>query len=293
MSIIANSSAKVVVQGITGREGRFHTEQCLSYGTDIVAGVTPGKGGSLVLNVPVYDTMAEVVSLTGANTSLLFVPPAQCADAILEAVDSGIKLIVCITEGLPVHDMLLIKNYLKTTDCILLGPNCPGIITPGACKIGIIPSTICTPGSIGVVSRSGTLTYEVISQLSSQGLGQSTCVGIGGDPVIGTDFISCLKGFEEDDQTKGIVMVGEIGGRAEEDAAVYIRDHVHKPVIGFIAGLTAPPGKRMGHAGAIIESGSGLASDKINSFKKSGITVCENLWELGILAARTFKRSPS
>jgi len=239
-----------------------------------------------VLDVPVFNTVADAVARTGAEASLVFVPPDKCADAILEAAESSLKLIVCITEGVPVHDMLVVKNYLRTSDCTLLGPNCPGILVPGACKIGIIPSNICIPGPIGVVSRSGTLTYEVVSQLTGQGLGQSACVGIGGDPVIGTDFITCLKQFEADQQTRGIVLVGEIGGEAEEEAARYIRDHLTKPVLGFIAGLTAPPGKRMGHAGAIIQAGSGLGADKIEILKSCGITVCENLWELGRLAAR-------
>ncbi|NOQ46836.1 MAG: succinate--CoA ligase subunit alpha [Desulfobulbaceae bacterium] len=288
MSIFIDSSTKVVVQGITGREGLFHTEQCLAYGTRIVAGVTPGKGGQQATGVPVFDSVCEAVMETGATASMILVPPGFAADAIMEAADAGLTLVVCITEGIPVHDMLRVKTFLKTTDCRLIGPNCPGIITPGGCKIDIMPGPIHIPGPIGVISRSGTLTYEVVHQLTSVGLGQSTCIGIGGDPVVGTNFIDCLAAFANDEQTTGLVMVGEIGGSAEEEAAMYIRDNMNKPVVGFIAGLTAPPGRRMGHAGAIISGGSGTASAKIRTMRDCGIHVCENLGRLGELCKEIF-----
>jgi len=289
MSIFVNHNTRVLVQGITGKEGTFHTIQCLEYGTSIVAGVTPGKGGRQVEGVPVFNTVRQAVEQTGANTSLIFVPPAFAADAILEAVDGGIKRIVCITEGIPLHDMLRVKSYLKSSGCRLIGPNCPGIITPGVCKIGIMPGQIHTPGTIGVISRSGTLTYEVVYQLTQARLGQSTCIGIGGDPVIGTNFIDCLDAFNDDNQTEGIVLVGEIGGNAEEDAARFIAEKLQKPVVGFIAGLTAPPGRRMGHAGAIISGGSGTADAKIEVMRESGIHVCENLGTFGQFCKKVFQ----
>jgi succinyl-CoA synthetase alpha subunit len=289
MSIFADQNSRVVVQGITGREGSFHAGQCREYGTHIVAGVTPGKEGMDVNGVPVFNTVRKAVKATGANTSLIFVPPGFAADAILEAADGGIQLVVCITEGIPVHDMLRTYSYLKGKNCRLIGPNCPGIITPGACKIGIMPGPIHTPGSIGVISRSGTLTYEVVHQLTRVGLGQSTCIGIGGDPVIGTNFIDCLEAFNEDPETRGIVLVGEIGGNAEEEAAAFIGAHLDKPVVGFIAGLSAPPGRRMGHAGAIISGGSGTAQAKIKIMREHGIHICENLGTIGEFCNNIFQ----
>jgi succinyl-CoA synthetase alpha subunit len=289
MSIFADTNTRVLVQGITGREGSFHTSQCLAYGTPVVAGVTPGKEGMQVEDIPVFNTVRRAVRETGANTSLIFVPPAFAADAIMEAADAGVGLIVCITEGIPLHDMLQVKNILASSASRLIGPNCPGIITPGVCKIGIMPGPIHIPGSIGVISRSGTLTYEVVHQLSREGLGQSTCIGIGGDPVIGTNFIDCLGAFQDDEQTRGIVMVGEIGGHAEEDAARFIAEKVDKPVVGFVAGLTAPPGRRMGHAGAIISGGSGTAEAKIQVMQDCSIHVCEDLGNLGKFCKHIFQ----
>jgi succinyl-CoA synthetase alpha subunit len=290
MSIFVNKDTKVVVQGITGREGQFHTRQCVAYGTQVVAGVTPGKGGQKMDEVPVYHTVAEARQATGANCSLIFVPPAFAAAAIMEAVDAGIEMIVAITEGIPVLDMMKVKNYMAQSRSRLIGPNCPGIITPGECKVGIMPAPIHKPGGpIGVVSRSGTLTYEVVHQLTGQGIGQTTCIGIGGDPVNGTNFIDCLEAFQADPQTGGIVMVGEIGGSAEEEAAQFIAAQVSKPVIGFIAGLTAPPGRRMGHAGAIISGKSGTAQGKIEAMESAGIRVCKNLGGLGELCKDVFK----
>ena len=289
MSIFVNADTKLLVQGITGREGQFHTRQCVEYGTNVVAGVTPGKGGQKMDDIPVFNTVKNAVNATGANCSMIFVPPPFAADAIMEAADAGVEVVVAITEGIPVMDMMKVKNYLIDKNTRLIGPNCPGIITPGACKIGIMPGPIHKPGGpIGVVSRSGTLTYEVVHQLTLQGIGQTTCLGIGGDPVNGTNFIDCLEAFENDPDTKGIVMVGEIGGSAEEDAAEYITQNVSKPVVGFIAGLTAPPGRRMGHAGAIVSGGSGTAQGKIDAMKQSGIHVCENLGALGELCASVF-----
>jgi len=289
VSIFVNTSTRVLVQGITGNEGQFHTRQCIAYGTQVVAGVTPGKGGQKMDAVPVFNTVREAVEQTGADCSLIFVPPAFAADAVLEAVDAGIGMIVAITEGIPVMDMMRVKRHLAGKPSRLIGPNCPGIITPGECKIGIMPAQIHKPGgAIGVVSRSGTLTYEVVYQLTQQGIGQSTCVGIGGDPIQGTDFIDCLAAFEADPATQGIVMVGEIGGTAEEDAAAFISARVKKPVVGFIAGLTAPPGRRMGHAGAIISGSSGTAQSKIAAMKTNGIHVCEDLGALGKLCAEVF-----
>lgn len=289
MSIFVNKNTRVLVQGITGREGQFHTRQCVEYGTNVVAGVTPGKGGQKMDEIPVFNTVKSAVQATGANASLIFVPPPFGADAIMEAADAGVDVIVAITEGIPVLDMVKVKNFLMTKKCRLIGPNCPGIITPGECKIGIMPGKIHMGGGpVGVVSRSGTLTYEVVDQLTKLGLGQTTCIGIGGDPVNGTNFIDVLKAFQEDPDTKGIVMVGEIGGNAEEEAAEYIKKNLTKPVVGFIAGLTAPPGRRMGHAGAIISGGSGTGQAKIESMKKNGIYVCENLGEIGEIAKRVF-----
>lgn len=288
MSIWVDDNTRVVVQGITGREGQFHARQCVAYGTRVVAGVTPGKGGQKMDEIPVFNTMVQAVAETGANCALVFVPPAFAADAILEGIDAGLPLIVAITEGIPVLDMIRVKNYLKQSGSRLIGPNCPGIITPGKAKVGIMPGPIHKPGAVGVVSRSGTLTYEVVHQLTLQGIGQSTCVGIGGDPVNGTNFIDCLKAFQDDPETQGIVMVGEIGGNAEEDAADFIAREVTKPVVGFVAGLTAPPGRRMGHAGAIISGSSGTAQAKIEAMKKAGIHVVENLGELGEIAKHVF-----
>ena len=289
MSIFVNKNTKLLVQGITGKEGQFHTRQCIAYGTKVVAGVTPGKGGQKMDDVPVFNTVREAVQKAGANCSMIFVPPPFAADAIMESADGGVDLIVCITEGIPVIDMMKVKNYIKDKPVRLIGPNCPGIITPGECKIGIMPAPIHKPGGpIGVVSRSGTLTYEVVHQLTQQGIGQTTCIGIGGDPVNGTNFIDCLDAFQKDPDTKGIVMVGEIGGNAEENAAEFIKTTVTKPVVGFIAGLTAPPGRRMGHAGAIISGKSGTGQAKIEAMRESGIHVCENLGLLGDLCAKVF-----
>jgi succinyl-CoA synthetase alpha subunit len=289
VSIFVDKDTRVLVQGITGREGQFHTRQCLAYGSQVVAGVTPGKGGRQMDAIPVFNTVAEAVAATGADCSLIFVPPPFAADAIMEAADAAVDLIVAITEGIPVLDMMRVKNYLRAKPTRLIGPNCPGVITPGACKVGIMPGPIHLEGGpAGVVSRSGTLTYEVVHQLTQKNIGQTTCIGIGGDPVNGTDFIDCLEAFEQDPDTRGIVMVGEIGGTAEEDAAAYISRNVSKPVVGFIAGLTAPPGRRMGHAGAIISGGSGTAQTKIEVMQASGIRVCENLGALGELCAEVF-----
>lgn len=289
MSILVNSQTRVLVQGITGKEGQFHARQCLEYGTKIVAGVTPGKGGQSMDSVPVFNTVLEAKEATGANASMILVPPPFAADAILEAVDAGIEVIVCITEGVPVIDMLRVKNYLALNNSRLIGPNCPGIITPGECKIGIMPGPIHTPGGpVGVVSRSGTLTYEVVHQLTAVGLGQTTCVGIGGDPVNGTGFIDCLEAFNEDPATEAVVMVGEIGGTAEEEASAWIKQNMSKPVVGFIAGLTAPPGRRMGHAGAIVSGGQGTAAAKIEAMQESGLYVCEDLGTLGKLCKEAF-----
>ncbi|MFV0436369.1 MAG: succinate--CoA ligase subunit alpha [Desulfopila sp.] len=289
MSIFVNSETRVLVQGVTGKEGQFHTRQCVAYGTNVVAGTTPGKGGQKMDEVPVYNTVAEACKATGANASMIFVPPPFAADAILESIDAGVELIVCITEGVPVMDMLKVKNYLADSKSRLIGPNCPGIITPGECKIGIMPGPIHTPGGpVGVISRSGTLTYEVVHQLTEVGLGQTTCVGIGGDPVNGTGFIDCLQAFNDDPATEAVVMVGEIGGRAEEDASAWIKANMKKPVVGFIAGLTAPPGRRMGHAGAIVSGGKGTAEAKIAAMEESGIYVCKDLGHLGRLCKEAF-----
>jgi succinyl-CoA synthetase alpha subunit len=289
MSIFVDKNSRVVVQGITGKEGQFHTRHCIAYGTKVVAGVTPGKAGQKMDDVPVFNTVMSAVDETGANCSLIFVPPPFAADAIMEAADAGVGVIVAITEGIPILDMMKVMNYLEGNSCRLIGPNCPGIITPGEAKIGIMPGPIHKPGGpVGVVSRSGTLTYEVVNQLTLQGIGQSTCIGIGGDPIIGSDFIDCLKAFQEDPDTEGIVMVGEIGGTAEEDASQFVSEKMSKPVVGFISGVTAPPGRRMGHAGAIISGGSGTAKAKIEAMKTAGIHVCQNLGELGELCAEVF-----
>lgn len=289
MSILVNSQTRVLVQGITGKEGQFHARQCIDYGTKIVAGVTPGKGGQTMDEVPVFDTVKDAREQTGANASMILVPPPFAAEAILEAVDAGMELIVCITEGVPVMDMLRIKNYLKTSGSRLIGPNCPGIITPGECKIGIMPGSIHKAGGpVGVVSRSGTLTYEVVHQLTQVGLGQTTCIGIGGDPVNGTGFIDCLERFNADPQTEAVVMVGEIGGNAEEQASAWIAANMKKPVVGFIAGLTAPPGRRMGHAGAIVSGGQGTAEAKIQAMQECGLHVCKDLGRLGKMCKEVF-----
>jgi len=292
MSIFVNSDTKLVVQGITGREGQFHTRQCIAYGTNVVAGVTPGKGGGNMDGVPIFNSVKEAVSKAGANCSMIFVPPPFAADAIMEAADAGIDLIVAITEGIPVLDMARVKHVLNQSGSRLIGPNCPGIITPGEAKVGIMPGLIHKPGGpIGVVSRSGTLTYEVVYQLTREELGQTTCIGIGGDPINGTNFIDCLNAFENDPDTKGIVMVGEIGGNAEENAADFIKTNVTKPVVGFVAGITAPPGRRMGHAGAIISGSSGTAGAKIEKLKACGVHVCENLGDIGKVSAEVFWRT--
>ena len=290
MSVFVNADTRLIVQGITGREGQFHTRHCAAYGTQVVGGVTPGKGGSLMDDIPVFNGVREAKEKTNANCTMIFVPPPFAADAIMEAVDAGIELIVAITEGIPVLDMMRVKHMLKNSGSRLIGPNCPGIISPGQAKIGIMPGHIHKPGGpIGVVSRSGTLTYEVVFQLTGKNIGQTTCIGIGGDPVNGTNFIDCLNAFQNDPETKGIVMVGEIGGNAEEDAAEFIRSNVTKPVIGFIAGISAPPGRRMGHAGAIISGGSGKAKAKIAALKSAGVHVCENLGLMGDMCQKVFK----
>ena len=280
MSIWLDSNSKVIVQGITGKNGQFHTEQMLDYGTNVIGGVTPGKGGQEILDRPIWDTVNEAAD-SGANVSCIFVPPAFAADAIMEAADSEIELIVAITEGIPALDMVKVKKYIDNKDVRLVGPNCPGVITPGKSKVGIMPGHIHRKGNVGIISRSGTLTYEAVNQVTEKGLGQSTCVGIGGDPVNGTSFVDCLEAFESDKDTKSIVMIGEIGGSAEEKAAQYAKEYVSKPIVGFIAGRTAPPGKRMGHAGAIISGGKGTAKEKMKAMKNAGIHVTENPSELG------------
>lgn len=289
MSILIDKKTKLVVQGITGREGEFHTKQMLEYGTKVVAGVTPGRGGEKILGVPVFDTVAQAVAETKANTSVIYVPARGCADAILEAAEAGIKLVVCITEGVPVADMMRVTRRLQETNTLLIGPNCPGLISPGKSKVGIIPGNICMPGPVGIVARSGTLTYEVLNALTQRKIGQSTCVGIGGDPVHGLGFIQVLEMFEDDPQTKAIVLIGEIGGTDEEKAAAFIKKNVHKPVVAFVAGQTAPPGKRMGHAGAIIEGGTGTAAEKIAAFKAVGVPVARFPSEVAELIAQRLR----
>lgn len=281
MSIFVNRETRVVVQGITGKEGSFHTRQCVAYGTRVVAGVTPGKGGQKVEGIPVYDTVHDAVKSEGANASLIFVPPAFALDAILEAADAGVELAVVITDGIPTVDMIRVLRQVAGQKIRVVGPNCPGVISPGQAKVGIMPGNIHLPGRVGVISRSGTLTYEVVYQLTSLGIGQSTCIGIGGDPVIGTDFIDCLTAFEADPDTDAVLMIGEIGGDAEERAAAYIQEKMHKPVIAFIAGLSAPPGKRMGHAGAIISGGKGTARAKLTVLTEKGVHVVEDASRIG------------
>ena len=281
MSILVDQNTKVICQGFTGKQGTFHARQALAYGTKLVAGVTPGRGGSDHLGLPVYNTVRQAYTVTEADASVIYVPPFFAADAILEAVDAGIKLIICITEGIPVLHMLRVKAAMAETDALLIGPNCPGIITPEACKIGIMPGSIHMPGGIGIVSRSGTLTYEAVHQTTNQGLGQSTCVGIGGDPIHGMNFIDVISRFQADEQTQGIIMVGEIGGSEEEEAAEYIKNHVTKPVVAYITGLTAPAGKRMGHAGAIISGGKGTADDKFAALEDAGVKTVRSLAQIG------------
>jgi len=290
LSILVDETTRVVVQGITGREGTFHTQQMKAYGTKIVAGVTPGKGGTVHEGVPVFNTVEQAVRETGANTSVIYVPAAFAADAIMEAADAGIALIVCITEGIPALDMVRVMAFLKDRPARLIGPNCPGVISPGKCKVGIMPGHIHREGSIGVVSRSGTLTYEAVWQLTQRGLGQSTCVGIGGDPIVGTSFVDVLRLFEQDEQTEAVVIIGEIGGTAEEEAAAFVRAHMTKPVIGFVAGQTAPPGRRMGHAGAIISGGRGTAAEKMRAMEEAGIHVVRSPAEIGATVARVLGR---
>ena len=281
MSVLVDRNTRLIVQGFTGREGTFHAQQAIAYGTHVVGGVTPGKGGAKHLDLPVFDTVEQAVKETGANATVIFVPPPFAADAIMEAADAGLPLAVCISEGIPTLDMVKAWEFLKGRNTRLIGPNCPGIISPGKCKIGIMPGQIHLEGHVGVVSRSGTLTYEAVGQLTKLGIGQSTCIGIGGDPIIGTNFLDALELFNADPDTHAIVMIGEIGGNAEETAAAYVKAHVKKPVVGFVAGQTAPPGRRMGHAGAIIAGGSGKASDKIKAMEEAGITVCSSPAEIG------------
>ncbi len=289
MSVLVNKNTKVVTQGITGKTGQFHTKMCKEYGTQMVAGVTPGKGGQEFEGIPIYNTLAEAKKYTGCNVSVIYVPPAFCADAIMEAVDADLDLAVCITEGVPVLDMVKVKRMMQGARMRLIGPNCPGIITPGECKIGIMPGHIHQKGKVGIVSRSGTLTYEAVDQVTRAGKGQSTCIGIGGDPVNGTNFIDCLKLFQDDPQTEAIIMIGEIGGTAEEEAADFIKSYVKKPVVGFIAGASAPPGRRMGHAGAIISGGKGTAADKFKALEKAGVAIAKNPAVIGEVLKQVYK----
>ena len=293
MSILINRETRLVVQGITGREGTFHTRQAVAYGTRVVAGVTPGKGGTSVDGIPIFDTVAEAAARTGANASVIFVPSSFAADAIMEAADAGLPLVVCITEGIPTLDMVRVQAFLKGKKTRLVGPNCPGVITPGECKVGIMPASIHTPGPVGVISRSGTLTYEAVAQLTSRGIGQSTCIGIGGDPIIGTQFVDALALFRDDPATRGIVLIGEIGGTAEEEAARFIRENVRVPVVSFIAGRTAPPGKRMGHAGAIISGGKGTAAEKVEALRAAGIRVVDSPASIGEAMAEALASRPA
>lgn len=290
MSILVDEQTRVVVQGITGKEGSFHARGCLQYGTKVVAGVTPGKGGMLHDGIPVFNTVAHAVTEAAVNTSLIFVPPAFAGDAILEAADAGIGLIVCITEGIPALDMVKVSRALQGQPSRLIGPNCPGVISPGKAKVGIMPGHIHMPGPVGVVSRSGTLTYEAVGQLTQHGIGQSTCVGIGGDPIIGTSFVDCLHLFEKDPGTEGILLIGEIGGTAEEDAAAFAKAHMEKPVVGYVAGMTAPPGRRMGHAGAIIAGGKGTAAEKVKAMEAAGMHVCRSPAEMGVNVENVLRR---
>ncbi|MBI3890589.1 MAG: succinate--CoA ligase subunit alpha [Candidatus Wallbacteria bacterium] len=291
MSILVDRRTRLVVQGITGSEGSFHTRQAVEYGTNVVAGVTPGKAGEKFEGIPIYNTVKDAVEQAGANTSVIFVPAAFAADAVLEAAAAGVELVVCITEGIPSLDMVRVKNHLRGTSTRMIGPNCPGVISPGRCKVGIMPGFIHKEGSVGVISRSGTLTYEAVAQLTAQGLGQSTCVGIGGDPVVGSQFLDVLKLFKADPATEAVVMIGEIGGSAEEEAASFIKEGFGKPVVGFIAGRTAPPGRRMGHAGAIIAGGKGTAKEKMEAMERAGIQVCESPAEIGATMARALKKN--
>lgn len=292
MSILIDENTRLLVQGITGSEGSFHTQRCIEYGTKVVAGVTPGKGGTKALGVPVFNTVEMAVKETGANASMIFVPPAFATDAILEAADAGIPLVVCITEGIPILDMVMVHSYLKDKPTRLIGPNCPGLISPGKCKAGLMAGEIHLPGNVGVVSRSGTLTYETVAQLTSLGIGQSTCVGIGGDPLPGSTFVDILKLFQEDSDTRAVVLIGEIGGTAEQEAAKYIRQHMSKPVVAFVAGATAPPGRRMGHAGAIISGSSGTAQDKIAALASAGATIASSPAQIGLTMKKVLETQP-
>ncbi|MCB9752524.1 MAG: succinate--CoA ligase subunit alpha [Myxococcales bacterium] len=293
MSVLVDKNTRLIVQGITGKVGMFHAQKSLEYGTQVVGGVTPGKGGDKVLDLPVFDTVAEAIEKTGANATVIFVPPPFAADAIMEAAAAGVPLIVTITEGIPVADMIRAKRFIQDKPVRLLGPNCPGVITPDQCRIGIMPGYIHKPGKVGVISRSGTLTYEAVHQLTTLGLGQTTAIGIGGDPVNGTNFVDCLQLFNEDPDTEGIVMIGEIGGSAEEEGAAFIKEHVKKPVVGFIAGRTAPPGKRMGHAGAIISGGKGTAEAKLEALRDAGVHIAETPSDLGSTMAAALNKAAS